>query len=128
MIKIDMRFRRSQSKDAVSFSTILKTIMVVSSPSLLLLSFYVFLDELNFSYFIFGYMAVVLASAVFVVPFLSNIATLTSYVTDLAADKRVRAPDLSFLSNIGRLSEALGRLQNSWENKRHAMETVIYLS
>ncbi len=99
--------------------------MVVSSPTLLLLSLFVFLGELDFTYCIYGYMAIILTSAVFVIPFLANISALTDYVTDLAEDKRVRAPDLSFLSNIGQLSGALGRLQNSWENKRHEMETVI---
>jgi len=114
-----------QQKDSISFSTILKTIMIVSIPSLMVLSLYAVTGELNFRYFIYGYIAVMLISAIFVVPFLYNISTLTDYVNDLAQDKRVRAPYLSFLSNIGTLSEALGRLQNSWENKRKAMETVI---
>lgn len=99
--------------------------MIVSIPSLMVLSLYAVTGELNFRYFIYGYIAVMLISAIFVVPFLYNISTLTDYVNDLAQDKRVRAPYLSFLSNIGSLSEALGRLQNSWENKRKAMETVI---
>ena len=114
-----------QSKHAISFSTLLKTIMVVSAPSLMVFSALAIIGELDFSYFIYGYVLVMLLSAVFVVPFLSNISTLTHYVTDLAQDKRVRAPSLSFLSNVGELSGALGRLQNSWENKRHEMETVI---
>lgn len=99
--------------------------MLVSSPTLVLLALYVLIGELDFSYFIYGYTGVMLASSVFVIPFLSNISALTEYVTDLAQDKRVRAPDLSFLSNVGQLSGALGRLQNSWEDKRHEMETVI---
>lgn len=114
-----------QSKHSISFSSVLKTVMVVSGPTLLVLSLYAFMGELNFSYFIYGYLAVMAISAIFVVPFLSNISALTDYVTDLAKDKRVSAPNLSFLSNVGELSGALGRLQNSWENKRHEMETVI---
>ncbi|MEZ5691233.1 MAG: ATP-binding protein [Rickettsiales bacterium] len=114
-----------QYKHGISFGSILKTIMVVSGPTLLLLSVYVLMDELDFRYFIYGYVFVMLASAIFVVPFISNISTLTEYVTDLAQDKRSRAPDLSFLSNVGELSGALGRLQKSWEDKRHEMETVI---
>lgn len=115
----------ASSKYSISFSTVLKTIMVVSGPTLVLLSLYVLLGELDFSYFIYGYLAVMATSAIFVIPFLSNISTLTEYVNDLAQDKRVQAPDLSFLSNVGQLSGALGRLQNSWEDKRHEMETVI---
>jgi two-component system, OmpR family, phosphate regulon sensor histidine kinase PhoR len=103
----------------------LKTLMVVSSPALLVLSLFALLGELNFNYFIYGYFGIMLISAVFVVPFLSNISALTHYVNDLAMDKRVRSPDLSFLSNVGELSGALNRLQLSWENKRQEMETVI---
>lgn len=99
--------------------------MVVSGPTLVLLSVLVMLGDLDFSYFIYGYIWVMAASAIFVVPFLSNISALTDYVNNLAQDKRVSAPDLSFLSNVGQLSGALGRLQNSWEDKRHEMETVI---
>lgn len=113
------------SKPTVPFGTLLKTIMVVSSPSLLVLSLFAILGELDFSYFVYGYIASMLVAAVFVIPFLSNISALTHYVNDLALDKRVRSPDLSFLSNVGELSGALNRLQQSWENKRQEMETVI---
>lgn len=114
-----------QTKPTIPFSTLLKTIMVVSSPSLMVLALFAVLGYLDFTYFVYGYAAVMLMSAVFVVPLLSNISALTYYVNDLAQDRRVRAPDLSFLSNIGELSGALSRLQRSWENKRHEMETVI---
>ncbi|MBY0408345.1 MAG: PAS domain-containing protein [Rickettsiales bacterium] len=113
------------SKTAIPFSTLLKTIMVVSSPSLLVLSLFAIIGELNFSYFVYGYLGTMLVSTVFVMPFLSNISALTHYVNDLSQDKRVRAPDLSFLSNVAELSGSLGRLQRSWENKRQEMETVI---
>src|SRR6185436_19650541 len=103
-----------QDQNKISFSTLLKTIMVVSSPSLLVLSSLAITGELNFGYFMYGYIAVMIISGIFVVPFLGNISALTDYVNDLALDKRVRAPDLSFLSNVGQLSGALGRLQNSW--------------
>src|SRR5690348_10266232 len=114
-----------QAKPVIPFSTLLKTIMVVSSPSLLILSLFAILNELDFSYFVYGYIAIMVVSAIFVVPFLSNISALNHYVNDLAQDKRVRAPDLSFLANVGELSGALNRLQRSWENKRQEMETVI---
>src|SRR5688500_7733179 len=98
-----------QSKPVIPFSTMLKTLMVVSSPALLILSLFAVLGELDFSYFIYGYVGIMLLSAVFVLPFLSNISALTHYVNDLAMDKRVRSPDLSFLSNVGELSGALSR-------------------
>ncbi len=114
-----------QAKPVIPFSALLKTIMVVSTPSLLVLSLFAMLGQLDFRYFIYGYLGIMIASAVFVIPFLSNISALKDYVNDLALDKRVRAPDLSLLSNVGELSGALTRLQRSWENKRQEMETVI---
>lgn len=114
-----------QQKPAIPFSTLLKAIMLVSSPALLVLALFTFLGGLDFAYFIYGYLGIMVISALFVVPFLSNISALTHYVNDLSQDRRVRAPDLSFLSNVGELSGALGRLQRSWENKRQEMETVI---
>jgi len=114
-----------QTRPVIPFGTMLKTLMIVSSPSLLVLSLFAVLGELDFNYFIYGYFGIMLISAIFVVPFLSNISALTHYVNDLAMDKRVRSPDLSFLSNVGELSGALSRLQRSWENKRQEMETVI---
>lgn len=104
---------------------LIKTILVVSSPALLVLSFLVIAGELDASYLLYTYLAIALMSGVFVAPFLINVSSLTRYVNDLAADKRVRPPDLRFLSNVAALSGALGRLQDSWENKRREMETVI---
>ncbi len=114
-----------QNKPVIPLATLLKTIMVVSSPSLLVLSLFAILGVLDFSYFVYGYIGTMAISAIFVIPFLSNISALTHYVNDLALDRRVRSPDLSFLSNVGELSGALNRLQQSWENKRQEMETVI---
>jgi len=114
-----------QTKSATSFSTLIKTIMLVSAPSLVVLLLFALVGELDFSFSIYGYIGVMVLSAIFVIPFLSNISGLTQYVNDLALDRRVRSPDLSFLSNVGELSGALVRLQQSWENKRQEMETVI---
>src|SRR5271170_7141188 len=107
-----------QSKPIPPFSTLIKTVMIVSLPSLLVLALFAILGDLNFNYFFYGYFGIMLLSLVFVVPFLSNISALTHYVGDLALDRRVHAPGLSFLSNVGELSGALVRLQRSWENKR----------
>lgn len=114
-----------QPKQIIAFSALLKTIMVVSTPSLLVLALFAMMGEIDFRYFVYGYFAIMVISAVFVIPFLANISALTHYVNNLALDKRIKAPDLSFLSNVGELSGALTRLQRSWENKRQEMETVI---
>jgi len=114
-----------QPRPTIPFPTLLKTIVYVSTPALVVLGVLVFTGRLDFTNFVYGYLGTMAVSAIFVVPFLSNIWALTYYVNDLAEDKRVRAPDLSFLSNVAALSGALSRLQHSWENKRHEMETVI---
>ena len=49
---------------------------------------------------------------------IASLTSLTDYVNDLALDKRVKAPSLRVLSNIGEFSEALMRLQRSWEKKK----------
>ena len=113
------------SRPVIPFGTLIKTVMVISAPSLMVLSLYAVSGHLDFGYFIYGYIGVMLLSIIFVVPFLSNISSLTRYVNDLAEDRRVQAPNLSFLSNVGALSGALARLQHSWEEKRQEMETVI---
>jgi two-component system, OmpR family, phosphate regulon sensor histidine kinase PhoR len=114
-----------QPRPTIPFPKLLKTVVYVSTPALAMLGALVWAGRLDFTYFIYGYLGTMAASVVFVVPFLSNVSALTYYVNDLAEDKRVRAPDLSFLSNVAELSGALSRLQHSWENKRHEMETVI---
>lgn len=114
-----------QSKPGISFGHLLKGVVAISIPALLVLAGLLFLGEVSFTSFIYGYLAVMAVSLLFVVPFLSNMKALTDYVNDLALDKRVKAPGLSFLSNVGEFSEALVRLQRSWEKKKQQMETII---
>ena len=114
-----------QSKHGIPFSSLLKTMVAFSAPALAVFMVLALLGALEFNYFVYGYFATLILSLLVVMPFLSNITAITYYVNDLAQDKRVRAPDLSFLSNVAELSGALSRLQNSWEAKRHEMETVI---
>lgn len=114
-----------QSKHDISFSSLLKTMVAFSAPALVVLLAFALIGVLEFNYFIYGYLATLILSLLVVLPFLFNITAITHYVNDLAQDKRVHAPSLSFLSNVGALSGALSRLQNSWEAKRHDMETVI---
>ncbi|MDX2073197.1 MAG: ATP-binding protein [Alphaproteobacteria bacterium] len=114
-----------QSKHAIPFRTLLSTMIVFSLPMLLVLLLLSIFGSLDFNHFIYGYVTVLALSLLVVMPFLSNITAITHYVNDLAQDKRVQAPRLSFLSNVGELSGALARLQSSWEAKRQEMETVI---
>ena len=110
---------------SIPFATLLKAILAASSPALLVLGALAVFGDLDVTHFAYAYLGIIAVSFVLVIPFLSNISALTRYVNDLAMDKRVRSPELSFLSSVGELPGALSRLQRSWENKRQEMETII---
>lgn len=112
-------------KPVVTFASIVKTVMTVSLPALLVLSLYVIFGIFTLSHFFYAYAGILLASVVFVYPFLSNVAALTNYVEDLVHDKKVEAPYLSILNTVGQLSESLARLNRSWDRKKQQMENVI---
>ena len=99
--------------------------MVISTPALLVLAIFVIMGILTFPHFILAYCGILLATAILIQPFLGNISVLTDYVNDLSQDKRVDAPDLSFLSGVVELSEALDKLHRSWERQRKRMENII---
>lgn len=109
----------------ISFATLIKAMAVASLPALLVLGLFAVLGELDFSWFVGGYLAIVALSALYALPLLSNVAALTKYVSDLGHDKRARAPDLKFLSNFASLSDAFARLQRTWDKQKQEMETVI---
>lgn len=112
-------------KFTVPFSTLFKTVLVVSSPALVVLALYSVLGYLALSHVLYAYVIVLIASALIAYPFLSNLSALTHYVNELAQDKRVAAPELTFIGSAAELSDALKRLQASWEVKKKQMETII---
>ncbi len=113
------------SKPSIAFNVLLKSVMIVSLPPLLVLIPFAFFGYLNLSHLLYAYVALLVVSTIFVYPFLANLASLTNYVNQLAEDKRAQAPDLTFLSAAANVSEALDRLQRSWEVKKQQMESVI---
>ncbi|MBY0355906.1 MAG: PAS domain S-box protein, partial [Rickettsiales bacterium] len=113
------------SRTGVPFNTLLKSALVISLPPLLVMAVMVVIGTLNLTHFLLAYLVILLGSTAFVYPFLANISALNHYVQNLSQDKRVRPPDLSFLSMVAELSEALGRLQRIWEIKKQQMERVI---
>lgn len=112
-------------KPSVPFNALFKSVMLVSLPTLMVLAPFVFLEYLTFSHMMYAYAAVLVLSAIFVYPFLGNVADLTEYVNALAQDKRIAAPNLIFLGIAAELSEALEKLQRSWEVKKQQMESII---
>ena len=113
------------AKTIVSFNTLLKSALAITSPTLLILGLYVGLGNLSPSQMIYAYVVVFIASAVLIYPFLSNISALTNYVREIAQDKRVQAPELNFLGSAIELSDSLRNLQASWDVKKRQMETII---
>ena len=112
-------------KNYVPFNTLLKSVLVVSSPALVVLGFYVFFGVLSLSKLMYAYGIIFTATGALIYPFLSNLSTLTHYVNEIAQDKRVAPPDLSFIGMAAELSEALNRLQAGWDVKKKQMETII---
>ncbi len=112
-------------KTYVSFNALLKSVLVISSPALVVLAIYVFFDILTLSQAMYAYGLVFVASGALIYPFLSNVSSLTHYVNEIAQDKRVAPPELSFLGMAAELSQALNRLQAGWDVKKKQMETII---
>lgn len=112
-------------KSYVSFSTLLKSILVVTSPALAVMAIDVVLGVLSLPQMMYAYGIIFVATGLLIYPFLSNVSSLTHYVNEIAQDKRVAAPDLSFLGSANELSEALKKLQASWDVKKKQMETII---
>lgn len=112
-------------KTYVAFNTLLKSVLVVTSPALVVLGLDVFLGVLSLSQMMYAYGVIFVATGMLIYPFLSNVSALTYYVNEIAQDKRVAAPDLSFLGSTAELSDSLKRLQASWDVKKKQMETII---
>lgn len=116
---------KAHPKTSIAPNTLIKTLLIASLPGCAVLTVLAVMGQLSFDHVFYGYVAIMAITAMFVLPFMANIFALTSYVNDLAQDKRVRAPDLGLLTSTTELSDALHRLQRSWDNKRQEMESVI---
>jgi two-component system phosphate regulon sensor histidine kinase PhoR len=112
-------------KTFVSFGALLKAVLLLTSPALVVMGFDVFLGALSLSQMMYAYGVIFVATGMLIYPFLSNVSSLTHYVNEIAQDKRVAAPDLSFLGSAADLSAALKKLQSSWDVKKKQMETII---
>lgn len=110
---------------SVPLLTLLKFAIVLSSPPLAVLAMLVIFGELSLSSFLVGYLCILSGFMLFARPFLENMRATTRYVYNVARDKRAETPQLSFLSVITELSEALSHLQRTWEIKRQQMESII---
>lgn len=112
-------------KTIVPFNALLKSTLVVTGPVLVIMGIDALLGVMSLSQMIYAYGVIFVATGMLIYPFLANVTALTHYVNDIAQDKRVAAPNLSFLGSAAELSDALRKLQASWDVKKKQMETII---
>lgn len=112
-------------KESTSFVTLFRAVVILSSPGLLVLSLLVLLVEVELTYLILGYLAMILLCGLIVSPILRNLHALTDYVLDISEDKRPTPPNLGFLNLATDLSTALVHLHRNWQEKKQQMESVI---
>ena len=112
-------------KNSVPFHTLLKSVVLVTSPALLVMAVYLMLGLLTLNQMLYADLVILVGSGLLIYPFISNLSSLTNYVNEIALDKRVQAPELSFIGSTIELSESLKKLQASWEVKKRQMETII---
>ncbi len=79
-------------KSYVSFNTLLKSILVVTSPALVVLGLDVVLSVLSLSQMMYAYGVIFVSTGALIYPFLSNVSLLTPYVNEIVQDKRMAAP------------------------------------
>ncbi len=109
----------------IRLATLLKLVIVISSPPLVVLAALVIFSVLDLTQFLMAYLLILVGSTAFAWPFLTNMQAITRYVYNISRDKRADPPHLNFLSMVSELPEALSHLQRSWEIKKQQMEGII---
>jgi len=109
----------------VSTSMLIKGVLLLNFGPLVIIFALFISDNLELEYCVYSYLGIFLSTAVFILPFLANLQSLTQYVDDLAGDRRVDAPDLKILAEIGPLASAVRRLHRSWEKRKQEMESML---
>ncbi len=113
------------SKPTVSFATLTRAVLVVTSPTMIILMSMLVIGAINANEFLFAYLSVMLVTTLMLRPFFANTSILTRYVRDLAEDKQVKEPNFGFLSGVNELSDALIKLHRSWEKRKMQMGNII---
>jgi two-component system phosphate regulon sensor histidine kinase PhoR len=111
--------------ETIAFRTLVKALLVISATPILVFTSLMASGKLDIFYFLYGIAATLFGSAILVRPYLSNVQALKAYVEDIAQDRRVEAPELSFLGEIGELSGAVQSLHRSWELKKQQTENML---
>lgn len=112
-------------KPIIKRRLILKAIMFLCIAPFTVIITYMGARILTPEYAIYAIVAIFTSSIIFVYPYLSNIARLIEYVDNLSQNRNIKAPNLSFLSITGHLSESLARLHRSWSIRNQQLEISL---
>ncbi len=113
------------SRTSISFVTLIKTVAIVTAPTLVVLLLLAAFGSLSFDGALYSYFLILVFTTLITKLFLANVSTLTNYVNDLAEDKQVEDPDIKYLSAVSELPRALIHLHHSWEKKKQQMGSII---
>lgn len=109
----------------ISLKMLMKGTSIIMLAPLMIMIILVLYGRMAYLDAILALLAIFVISIIFVRPYLTNLSALTNYVQQLSEDKKAMPPDLSFLNNVEELSEAVERLQNSWEIRKDQLEGYL---
>lgn len=98
--------------------------LILTIPLMMLLLYGIY-GKLDIKDMFYGAVIAFLVSLIIVRPYYGDLSALTAYVELLARNQKAKAPALSFLSNFTKLSEAVGQLHHSWEEKKLQLESLV---
>jgi two-component system phosphate regulon sensor histidine kinase PhoR len=104
---------------------VMKVGVFITLPAAIMLLVFWVNQKLNAAEALYAITGIFFMAVLLVRPYVRDLSILTRYVNQLALDKREQAPTLSFLSNVEELSQAVGRLHDSWESRRLDLEAAL---
>lgn len=117
--------KKKRRHSGASLFRLIKASLLILIAPLMVLTIYAIYGKLSAPDAMMGIAASFFISILFIRPYLADLSSLTEYVEQLALDKRVQAPALSFLSNVEELSSAVNHLHTSWETKKLHLEAAV---
>lgn len=123
--KYKYRNKYKVSRFKTYFNSLLKASLIISTVPTLGIFILVLYGVLTITQGFISFVIVFYGSTFFAKPYFDDLSALTNYVEKLALDHKADAPPLSFLSNVGRLSEAVMNLHNSWAERKVKLESAL---
>jgi two-component system, OmpR family, phosphate regulon sensor histidine kinase PhoR len=109
----------------VYYYRLFKATALISIVPIIAVYILVVYERLTLGEGIFATCAVFFGSTFFAKPYLADLSALTYYVEQLALDRKVDAPPLSFLSNVGELSKSVKNLHSTWDKRKIQIESAL---